>query len=76
MKKQRVDDIIKEVAQMNHTTPENVRRQMEDAIEQAQKSTDPTAQAYWLPCPARVNNLHWRNLSPMFLLFWILVYKA
>ncbi|MBR2421948.1 MAG: hypothetical protein IKB09_06310 [Oscillospiraceae bacterium] len=53
MKKQRVDDIIKEVAQMNHTTPENVRRQMEDAIEQAQESTDPIAQAHWASMPRK-----------------------
>ncbi|MBQ6999628.1 MAG: hypothetical protein IJN67_01110 [Oscillospiraceae bacterium] len=46
-----IDKIIQQVAKKHHTTPEIVRKEMELAMAQAQKSTNPKVQALWAAIP-------------------------
>ena len=46
-----LDNIIKQIAKTHHTTPTQVRRQMEAAIEEAKRSKDPAVQARWAAIP-------------------------
>lgn len=42
-----IDDVIMHVAKKMNKTPQEVEREMNDAISQAMKSTDPEAQRIW-----------------------------
>jgi len=42
-----IDDVIMLVAKKMNKTPQEVEREMNDAISQAMKSTDPEAQRIW-----------------------------
>jgi len=46
-----LDKIIKKIAKQHHTTPEQVRREMEAAMEEAKRSHDPAVQARWNAIP-------------------------
>lgn len=43
----KIDFILSRIAAEHHTTPENVRAEMEKALQEAQQSTDPEIQAKW-----------------------------
>lgn len=45
------DKIIKKIAKQHHTTPEQVRREMEAAMEEAKRSHDPAVLAHWNAIP-------------------------
>ncbi|MBQ9148156.1 MAG: hypothetical protein IJX69_01180 [Oscillospiraceae bacterium] len=45
--------ILEKIAQTKHTTPEQVRREMEHALAEAQASSDPLIQARWERIPHR-----------------------
>lgn len=46
-----LDKIIKKIAKQHHTTPEQVRREMEAAMEEPKRSHDPAVQARWNAIP-------------------------
>jgi len=46
-----LDKIIKEIAKQHHTTPEQVRREMEAAMAEAKQSKNPAVQARWASIP-------------------------
>ena len=41
----KIDFILSRIAAEHHTTPENVRAEMEKALQEAQQSTDPEIRA-------------------------------
>ena len=43
----KIDFILSRIAAEHHTTPENVRAEMEKALQEAQQSTDPEIRAKW-----------------------------
>lgn len=45
------DKIIKMIVKQHHTTPEQVQREMEAAMEEAKTSHDPAVQARWNAIP-------------------------
>ena len=52
-----IDQLLQQIATENHTTPQIVRREMEEAIRIAQQSNDPTIQARWAAIPKRGKKL-------------------
>ena len=48
-----LDDIIVYIANKENTTAEAVRAEMQSAMEAAQKSRNPTAQALWASIPRK-----------------------
>ena len=46
-----IDKIIKQIAKQHHTTPEQVRKEMEAAMKEAKRSRDPAVQARWNAIP-------------------------
>lgn len=46
-----MDSILKRVAQENHTSPEDVRREIDAAIQAGLANTDPAVQAAWQSVP-------------------------
>lgn len=48
-----VHAILESVAKANHTTVENVRKEILLAMEEAQQSQDPVVQARWSQIPRR-----------------------
>lgn len=57
MEKQYWDQVISQIAQDHHTTPENVRREMMLAMEEAQRTKDPNARAKWDTIPRKGNKI-------------------
>ena len=57
----KLDKVIKKIAKQHHCTPEHVRKEMEYAMNEAKKSTDPVIQARWAAIPREMRSL-WRNL--------------
>ena len=51
MNRKKMHRILNQIAKSHQTTPENVRKEMEFALEEAQKSTDPAIQAKWAAIP-------------------------
>ena len=52
MDKDKIDAILKQIAFSQHTTVEDVRKEILLAMEEAQQSQDPLVQARWamIPC--------------------------
>ncbi len=57
MQKRKLDKIIEEVAKANHTTAEEVRREMQAAMETGQASSDPETQKIWRSIPRKGEKL-------------------
>ncbi|MBQ8237056.1 MAG: sporulation initiation factor Spo0A [Oscillospiraceae bacterium] len=51
MSKRRMRHILEQIASDHHTTPQEVRRQMQLALDEAQSCTDPVVQARWRSIP-------------------------
>ena len=47
------EDILAQIAKKNHTTPEVVRTEMQNAMDMAMQSLDPAVQARWAAIPRR-----------------------
>ena len=52
-----IEKIIKKIARQHHTTPELVRKEMELAMREAQRSPDPLVQARWASIPHKGEEL-------------------
>ena len=52
-----LNQIMKKIAMENRTTPGHVRREMEAAMEEARKSSDPAVQARWAAIPHKGNEV-------------------
>lgn len=52
-----IDQLLKQIARENHTTPENVRREMEEVMRMGQQNPDPAIQARWASIPKKGNTL-------------------
>lgn len=57
MKRHALELIIQQIANSHHTTPENVRHEMQLAMEEGQKSADPSIQAMWNAIPRKGKKL-------------------
>lgn len=57
MKKEKIDRILQKIACDNRTTVQEVRREMELAMQAGQSSTDPAVQALWRSIPRKGSQL-------------------
>lgn len=57
MNQKKMDRILNQIAKSHQTTPQIVRKEMEFALEEAQKSTDPAVQAKWATIPRKGDNV-------------------
>lgn len=46
-----LDKMIRQIAKKHHATPEQVRREIEAAMEEAKRSQNPAVQARWAAIP-------------------------
>ena len=53
MDKAKMERIVNRIARENHTTPEQVYQDMQEALDIGQASTDPAAQARWRTIPRK-----------------------
>ncbi len=51
MQDNKLDRIIEQIAKEKHTTTEDIRKQMQDAMELAMKSKNPKVQKRWASIP-------------------------
>ena len=52
-----LDQLLKQIAKKNYTTPQVVRKQMEEAMLMGQQSKDPIVQARWASIPKKGDTL-------------------
>lgn len=57
MRNHKLKIILEELARKNHTTPEQIRKEMQFAIKEGQKSRDPFIQARWAAIPRKGKEL-------------------
>lgn len=48
-----LDEIINQIAKEHNTTPERIRQEMEAAMAEAKKTTNPRAKALWASIPRK-----------------------
>lgn len=53
MTKQEMDRLLMQLAEMEHTTPEEVRREMQMGLDEALNNPDPVIRARWETIPRR-----------------------
>ena len=53
MNQKEMDRILNQIAKSHQTTPQIIRKEMEFALVEAQKSTDPATQAKWAAIPRK-----------------------
>lgn len=51
MSESKIERVIRVIAERNHTTPEQVRREMQEAMEEGMNNPDPKVQAAWKKIP-------------------------
>ena len=57
MKRKKFDQILQRIANENHTTVREVRREMELAMQAGQANPDPAVQAMWNSIPRKGHRL-------------------
>ncbi len=53
----KLEQLLQQIAKENHTTPQIVRKQMEEAMLMGQQSKDPIVQARWAAIPKQGDTL-------------------
>ncbi|MBO7184181.1 MAG: sporulation initiation factor Spo0A [Oscillospiraceae bacterium] len=53
MSNNKFEEILIQIAKKNHSTPENVRKEMQYAMDMAMASSDPAVQARWATVPRK-----------------------
>lgn len=57
MTKEKMQLILELIAAANHTTPDQVRKEMQAAMEEGQRTSNPLAQAKWASIPRKGKEL-------------------
>ena len=57
MSKRRMRRMLEQIARDNHTTPQEVRKQMQLALDEAQSCPDPVVQAKWHSIPHKCESI-------------------
>ena len=57
MRRQKLEQILEQIAKANNTTPKEVRREMQLAMEAGLASNDPAIQARWAAIPRKGGRL-------------------
>lgn len=48
-----LDEVLIQLAKEHHSTPEHIRQEMENAMAEAKKTTNPRAKALWASIPRK-----------------------